>query len=143
MNAANINLVDIETEYLELPDDPSTLRPELLGVDVKNLAGASPEGQQLYFSCQVTVEEMGRAVLEAGIICTFDASAVWDELQRNDDLVVIDKELAAELAEITLGIARGLLFACTPANAPIKYILPLMNHQDYFQQDVLLKLEPQ
>jgi len=66
----------------------------------------------------------------------------WDSFANNEtSKLIVPKGFMSHLAMITVGTARGILFAKTEGTQFSKFILPLMNVADIIEKDIEFDLK--
>lgn len=63
----------------------------------------------------------------------------WQETLLKTGAIILPKGLAAHLATISVGTARGVLFAKTEKTEFSKFIIPLINLEEMIQEDLVIE----
>lgn len=63
----------------------------------------------------------------------------WQEMTQQDNTIVVPVGFLQHLATITVGTARGVLFARTVETNLNKYVLPLVNVTEMVKNDMVIK----
>jgi hypothetical protein len=84
-----------------------------------------------------------KTVIKIGVRCHYlILEASWEPLfDRTNNRLVIPKAFGAHLAIQTLGTVRGILFEKTQETAFSKLILPSIDADDLFSEDIYVELE--
>lgn len=63
----------------------------------------------------------------------------WQEMTQQDNTIIVPVGFLQHLATITVGTARGVLFAKTVGTNLDKYVLPLVNVTEMVKNDMVIK----
>lgn len=63
----------------------------------------------------------------------------WQEMTQQDNTIIVPVGFLQHLATITVGTARGVLFAKTVETNLDKYVLPLVNVIEMVKNDMVIK----
>ena len=63
----------------------------------------------------------------------------WHEMTQRDNTIIVPVGFLQHLATITVGTARGVLFAKTVETNLSKYVLPLVNVTEMVKNDLVIK----
>lgn len=63
----------------------------------------------------------------------------WQEMTQQDNTIIVPVGFLQHLATITVGTARGVLFAKTVETNLNKYVLPLVNVIEMVKNDMVIK----
>ena len=79
-------------------------------------------------------------VMQIVVECFFAISKdSWKEMTQQDNTIIVPVGFLQHLATITVGMARGVLFARTVETNLNKYVLPLVNVTEMVEKDMVIK----
>ncbi len=79
-------------------------------------------------------------VMQLVVECYFAISQdSWQEMTQQDNTIIVPVGFLQHLATITVGTARGVLFARTVETNLNKYVLPLVNVTEMVKNDMVIK----
>lgn len=105
--------------------------------------GFNPQDRQVFALLKLSFEQKGSPflLLEAGCVFEVEAAA-WKQLfNPSDNSATLAKDFAIHLCLLTVGTARGLLYAKTEGTPFQQFILPTLNITEIITQDVVIKEE--
>lgn len=78
-------------------------------------------------------------VMQLVVECYFAISQdSWQEMTQQDNTIIVPVGFLQHLATITVGTARGVLFARTVETNLNKYVLPLVNVTEMVKNDMVI-----
>ncbi|NLZ96003.1 MAG: hypothetical protein GX921_09305 [Bacteroidales bacterium] len=135
----SFSLVHIEdnqfSTFEEMLDVEKPIQQEIgfgFGVDVENGAIA--------VSMEFVLHKGEKPLLKQNITCYFKISPKdFNKQLRKEKEVVLPCALAKHLAMLTVGTARGVLFANTKNTPFNEYLIGLINVDDMFNEDISIE----
>lgn len=135
----NFSLVHIEdnqfSTFEKMLDVEKPIQQEIglgFGVDVENAAIA--------VSMEFVLNKGEKPLLKQNITCYFEISPKdFDSQLRKGKEVVLPCGFGKHLAMLTIGTARGVLFANTKNTVFNKYLIGLINVDDMFNEDISIE----
>lgn len=122
--------------FEEMLDVEKPIKQEIgfgYGVDVENRSVA--------VSMEFVLHKGEKPLLKQKITCFFEISPDdFDNQLRNEKEVVLPCWLGKHLAMLTVGTARGVLFANTKNTKFNKYLIGLINVNEMFNQDISIEV---
>ena len=135
----NFSLIHIEdnqfSTFEEMLDVEKPIQQEIglgFGVDVDNGAIA--------VSMEFVLHKGEKPLLKQNITCYFQISSEdFDNELKKEKEVVLPCNFGKHLAMLTIGTARGVLFANTKNTPFNKYLIGLINVDDMFNEDIYIE----
>ena len=110
-----------------------------LGADVK--FGLNDENKVISTFFNVSFLQNGTPFLILAIECYFNVEEnAWDSFFGNENnMLTIPQGFASHMAMLTVGTARGILYAKTEKTYFKKFLLPTLNVNELIKQDVVFE----
>ena len=114
--------------------------PAEFKIETNFAAGADVANHMTFMRLRVNYCVEGNILLTLTLVCTFSIDAKsWEQLTE-ENKVVIPKGFLVHTAVHTLGTARGVLFAKSEGTEWQNRILPPINVDKIFKEDLIINL---
>lgn len=138
------NLIGISTEQYAILDEQIGEDKSKWVFESSVKVGAEPKSNVVSIVLKIVIEDGEKPFLVNEIQCNFGLTQdSWDELKNesNENEISIPKGFLSHLVVITIGTMRGSLFAKTEKLIKGGIVLPTININDWFEEDLVFTLD--
>lgn len=118
----------------------SEVIPPEFGIETNFSVGSDTANRLLVMRLRINYCSEERTLLTLTLVCIFSVDAEsWNQLIA-DNKITIPRGFLVHMAVHTLGTARGILFAKTEGTEWQNRILPPINVDEMFEEDLIITL---
>lgn len=136
--ALQFQLVKIDTPQFAIINDGEFSNPLQINFELNFAVDSS--FTSIKNALKIVFLNSSEPVMQLVVECYFAISQdSWQEMTQQDNTIIVPVGFLQHLATITVGTARGVLFARTVETNLNKYVLPLVNVTEMVKNDMVIK----
>lgn len=139
-NEVGFSLQGIKTEQFAIFEENFALKKEVsfeTGLEFK----VDQINKQVGVFFEVEYKQGKKVFIKISVSCHFKIKQEsWDSFLMDSKILKIEKGFLGHLAMLTIGTARGVLFAKTEGTQFSKFIIPTLNVNDIITEDAIFSL---
>jgi hypothetical protein len=141
MNNIGFKIINLKIEQWALFEEHYDSKNENIAINTNVQIKINDKNNQIGIFLTIQIEQNNQMLIKAQTSNHFEIeNTKWDAL-KNENTIIVPKDFAAHLAMISVGTMRGVLVAKTEQTTLAKLILPTLNVQKMFENDVVFNLK--
>lgn len=141
MNNIGFKIINLKIEQWALFEEHYDSKNENIAINTNVQIKINDQNNQIGVFLTIQIEQNNQMLIKAQTSNHFEIEKNKWEAMKNESTIIIPKDFVAHLAMIAVGTMRGVLVAKTEQTTLSKMVLPTLNVQKMFENDVVFNLD--